>query len=32
AMLALQRRIKREFDPVGIFNPGRLMPALDAHA
>ena len=29
AMLALQRRIKQEFDPLGIFNPGRLMAALD---
>ena len=32
AMLALQRRIKREFDPLGIFNPGRLMPSLDVNA
>lgn len=32
AMLALQRRIKQEFDPLGIFNPGRLMPALDHYA
>jgi len=32
AMLALQRRIKREFDPLGIFNPGRLMPSLDLNA
>jgi glycolate oxidase FAD binding subunit len=28
ANLALHRRIKREFDPRGIFNPGRLFPGL----
>jgi glycolate oxidase FAD binding subunit len=27
-LLALHRRIKREFDPHGIFNPGRLVPGL----
>lgn len=29
AMLAVQRRIRRAFDPEGLFNPGRFMPALD---
>ena len=28
ALLELHRRIKREFDPRGIFNPGRLVPGL----
>lgn len=27
-LLALHRRIKREFDPRGIFNPGRLVAGL----
>jgi glycolate oxidase FAD binding subunit len=27
-MLALHRRLKAEFDPHGIFNPGRLVPDL----
>jgi glycolate oxidase FAD binding subunit len=27
-VLQLHRRIKREFDPHGIFNPGRLVPGL----
>lgn len=27
-MLALHRRLKAEFDPDGIFNPGRLVPDL----
>ncbi len=26
AMAAIQRRLKAEFDPAGIFNPGRLYP------
>jgi glycolate oxidase FAD binding subunit len=26
AMLAIQRRLKAEFDPAGIFNPGRMYP------
>lgn len=29
-MLALQQRIRREFDPGALFNPGRFMPTLDA--
>ena len=28
AVLELHRRIKREFDPRGIFNPGRLVAGL----
>ncbi len=28
AMLELHRRIKRAFDPHGLFNPGRLYPGL----
>jgi FAD/FMN-containing dehydrogenase len=28
ASLAVQRRLKREFDPLGIFNPGRLIAGL----
>ena len=27
-VLELHRRLKREFDPRGIFNPGRLVPGL----
>lgn len=26
ALAAIQRKLKREFDPAGIFNPGRLSP------
>jgi glycolate oxidase FAD binding subunit len=26
ALLAIQRRLKAEFDPAGIFNPGRMYP------
>ena len=26
ALLAIQRELKRQFDPAGIFNPGRLFP------
>lgn len=29
AMLVLQQRIRREFDPEALFNPGRFMPSLD---
>jgi glycolate oxidase FAD binding subunit len=28
AMLKLQRNLKSSFDPAGIFNPGRIYPAL----
>ena len=28
AMLALQQRLKKAFDPAGILNPGRLYPGL----
>jgi glycolate oxidase FAD binding subunit len=28
ALLELHRRLKTEFDPKGIFNPGRLVPGL----
>ncbi len=28
ALLAIQQRLKAEFDPAGIFNPGRLFPNL----
>jgi glycolate oxidase FAD binding subunit len=28
ALLELHRRLKAEFDPKGIFNPGRLVPGL----
>lgn len=28
AALAIHRRLKAEFDPAGIFNPGRLYPGL----
>jgi glycolate oxidase FAD binding subunit len=28
AMLAIQQRLKQQFDPAGIFNPGRLYPEL----
>jgi glycolate oxidase FAD binding subunit len=28
AMLAIHRRLKAEFDPQGVLNPGRLYPAL----
>jgi glycolate oxidase FAD binding subunit len=28
AVLALHRRLKAEFDPAGVFNPGRLYPEL----
>lgn len=28
AVLAIHRRLKHEFDPAGIFNPGRLTPEL----
>ena len=28
ASLALHRRLKQQFDPNGIFNPGRLAPEL----
>jgi glycolate oxidase FAD binding subunit len=28
ALLAIQQRLKAEFDPAGIFNPGRLYPTL----
>ena len=28
AILTLHRRLKAEFDPNGIFNPGRLVPDL----
>ncbi len=28
ATLAIHQRLKTEFDPVGIFNPGRLYPGL----
>lgn len=28
AMLALHRRLKAVFDPLGLFNPGRLYPTL----
>ena len=28
AVLAVHRRLKAEFDPAGIFNPGRLVPGL----
>ncbi len=28
AMLALQRRVRQQLDPLGIFNPGRLYAAL----
>jgi len=28
ALAAISRRLKQEFDPLGIFNPGRLMPGL----
>ena len=27
-LLTLQQRLKKEFDPAGIFNPGRMYPAL----
>lgn len=26
ALMALQQRLKRSFDPAGVFNPGRLFP------
>jgi glycolate oxidase FAD binding subunit len=26
ALAAIQRELKRQFDPAGIFNPGRLFP------
>ena len=29
AVLAIHRRLKREFDPAGIFNRGRLQPQID---
>jgi glycolate oxidase FAD binding subunit len=28
ALLSIHRRLKAEFDPAGIFNPGRLVPEL----
>jgi glycolate oxidase FAD binding subunit len=28
ALLAIHRGLKRQFDPAGIFNPGRLVPGL----
>jgi len=28
ATLAVHRRLKAEFDPVGILNPGRMYPGL----
>jgi glycolate oxidase FAD binding subunit len=28
ALLAIHRRLKAEFDPAGILNPGRLYPEL----
>ena len=28
AMLALQRKLQRTFDPAGIFNPGRIYPGF----
>jgi glycolate oxidase FAD binding subunit len=27
-LLQIQRRLKAAFDPAGVFNPGRLYPAL----
>ena len=27
-LLALHQRLKKEFDPAGVFNPGRMLPAL----
>lgn len=29
AVLEIHRRLKREFDPAGVFNRGRLQPAID---
>jgi glycolate oxidase FAD binding subunit len=26
--MVIHRRLKREFDPAGIFNPGRMYPDL----
>jgi glycolate oxidase FAD binding subunit len=28
AVMVIHRRLKREFDPAGIFNPGRMYPDL----
>ena len=28
ATLSIQQELKRQFDPAGIFNPGRLYPGL----
>lgn len=28
ALLAIHRRLKQEFDPAGVFNPGRMYPEL----
>jgi len=27
--LGLMRRIKQEFDPLGILNPGKMLPPVD---
>jgi D-lactate dehydrogenase len=27
--LDLMRRIKREFDPLGLLNPGKMFPPVD---
>jgi glycolate oxidase FAD binding subunit len=28
ALLRIHRALKQQFDPAGIFNPGRLLPGL----